>query len=65
MEAISSGAMQPSNPLPSDLFAIGLTLLSLANVVDYHCLYRMAERVLNLQALQEGVRELRRKICYS
>jgi hypothetical protein len=35
MEALSIGAMKPSNPITSDIFAMGLTLLSLCNLANY------------------------------
>jgi hypothetical protein len=65
MDALSKGAMQHCDPLPAEMFAVGLTLLCLANLRDYKCLYHTKQRQLDLQALEAALVELRRNVEYS
>ena len=65
MEALTSGAMKPCDQMASDIFGIGLTLLSLANLTNYESIYRMGERRMDLDALSQAMLKAKKNKSFS
>jgi hypothetical protein len=58
MDSLAKGLMQPSNREASDMFSVGLTLLSFANLTDYEILYEMSARRFDEEHFRQALQEL-------